>query len=97
MNEDELQRLRLREAAYDLIDITNAVVPESSEPVYAFICSDKLAIADPDAECVIMQKYVDLVKDGFCTQGDTFYKEYMETTVPFDFKVVEGSYSFPSH
>lgn len=94
VDEDELDSLRKREANYSLVEITGSLTPIFNEPVFAFICSDKAALSDHDTNCVIMQKYIDLVKKGFLDQGGQFYEDYVHTTKSSDYQVVAGDYRF---
>ena len=95
VSEEELDRLKKREANYDFTDITKLVDQDLGAPVYSFICTDAKILAGSDTSCVIMSKYIEMVKDGFSKQSEQFYQDYLKTTLPHSFDVVPGDYTFP--
>jgi len=100
VNEGELENLRIREKNYDtlevtsLIKFTNEVSIDPASKVFTFVGKDAYKIYHADEDSFIMSRYVDIVLTACERLGESFRREYDETTESAHFRVIDGNYSF---
>lgn len=95
VTKDEFEKLKLREKYYSVIEVSEKIIDKKYEKVYTFLCEDKKYIAEKgDENAVIMKKYIDMVESGCKNIGDSFLKEFIETTDSKNFEIIDGEYKF---
>jgi len=100
INEEELENLRIREKNYDtaevssLIKFMNEVSIDPASKAFTFVGKDDFKINQANEDSFIMNRYVEIVLTACASLGESFRREYDETTEPAQFRVIDGNYSF---
>jgi cation transport regulator ChaC len=100
INEEELENLRTREKNYDtfevtsLIKFTNEASIDPASKAFTFVGKDAYKVSNEDDDSFIMNRYVNIVLTACARLGESFHREYDETTDPAQFRVIDGNYSF---
>lgn len=100
LNRAELEYLKKREKNYACLDITPLIIfdpggnANDTYQVFTFSCTGEHKV-DPTGEGLyVMRRYVAMVEAACLSLGEAFYQDYLHTTQPVPFELVEGTYSF---
>jgi hypothetical protein len=101
VNEHELDYFKTREKNYDCVDVSQQIVNSDDKKiigkikVYTFVGKPScLTENSPDFDYFIFQKYINIVEKGVKSFDANFWNLYNETTIPFEFPILEGDYQF---
>ena len=101
VNHAELENLKIRERNYTLIDVTDKIritsnsieLPVGTFKIYTFI--DKANEHSKISKKVfVLKNYIKMVEHGCEKFGDSFSKEFIQTTDSHNFPEIEGGYYF---
>ncbi len=90
----ELEKLKIREKHYTLVNISDKTNLKEKYKIYTFICYNENYIAKPTSESYVFQKYIDIVYKGCEEMGSEFKQIFDDTTEEIPFKILVGDYKF---
>lgn len=90
----ELERLQVRERNYTMIECGADLEFAVPGRVVTFMCTQADHLAATGSEGAVLQRYIDIVDDGCNAFGEDFIQEFIRTTAPHSFLIVDGAYTF---
>src|SRR6266511_1799725 len=91
LDEEELERLDLRELRYDRIELTDRIErPRGIDAVFAYRAKPAHYAPQPVGDAVIISSYAAFVEAAFKALGDGQRKLYLETTGPPPVEVIDA-------
>lgn len=94
ISDAELDKLKLREKHYSLVDISDKTNLKDKYNIYTFICYHEDHLAKKTSEAYVFKKYLEIVNKGCDEMGPEFKQIYVDTTENIPFKIMDGEYKF---
>lgn len=97
IDNDELERLKIREKNYSCIVIDKSAIKNITldEDLVTFITTNENKLAKiGDKNCFIPKKYLEILTNSYLYYSDNFVREFQESINHFPFEIKEGTYNF---
>ena len=86
----------MREKNYDVVDVSKNITTfvDVNAKILLFSGQSDFLIKNIQKDCYVMQRYIDMIRDGCMYWGNEFMECFNETTENIFLPILDGDYVF---